>query len=42
MGKKGIKKGILEIKIRETWKCIEVKIEDLKDKISALLALKAE
>ena len=41
VGEKGLKKGILEIKERETGKCIEVKKEDLKDKISALIATKS-
>ena len=37
IGDRGIKKGIVEIKIRETGKVLEVKKEELKDKILSLL-----
>nr|MBU1328328.1 proline--tRNA ligase [Candidatus Omnitrophota bacterium] len=38
IGDKGLKKGIVEIKIRDTGKIIEVKKEQLKDNILSLLA----
>ncbi|MDP2920993.1 MAG: proline--tRNA ligase [Candidatus Omnitrophota bacterium] len=37
IGDRGLKKGILEIKIRETGKVLEVKKEELKDRIPSLL-----
>ena len=37
IGDKGLKKGVLEIKIRETGKVLEVKKEELRDKILSLL-----
>ena len=37
IGDKGLKKGIVEIKIRDTGKIIEIKKEQLKDKILSLL-----
>ena len=39
IGDKGLNKGKLEIKIRETGNIIEVKKEELKDKILSLLAI---
>ena len=38
IGDKGLKKGIIEIKIRETGNIVEVRKEELKDKILSLLA----
>lgn len=38
IGDKGLKKGKLEIKVRETGEILEVKKEELKDKIISLLA----
>ena len=37
IGDKGLKKGIIEIKIRETGNIVEVRKEELKDKILSLL-----
>lgn len=39
IGDKGLKKGKLEIKIRDTGKILEVKKEELKDRILSLLAV---
>ena len=39
IGDKGLKKGIVEIKIRETGKVLEAKKEELKDNISSLLTV---
>jgi len=38
IGDKGLKKGMIEIKIRDTGKIIEVKKEQLKDKILFLIS----
>lgn len=37
IGDKGLKKGVVEIKMRETGKALEVKKEELKDKVLSLL-----
>ncbi len=37
IGERGLKKGILEVKFRETAKTIEVKEEELRDKIPSLI-----